>query len=104
MSALLAKAQDAMKGKPHSSECEGFINHLIEAFTTMKTKITKDVRNTLHSLVLTHLVKRTHQASEASRTVLAKVAAKLFKQTDDTDRAGEATADTAKDFCKSAVM
>jgi hypothetical protein len=45
MTALLAKAQDAMKGKP-SSECEGFINHLIEAFTTMKTKITKDVQKT----------------------------------------------------------
>lgn len=85
MSALIAKAQELMKGKPHDAQCEAFVDHLVEAFTAMKTKISKE-------------------ASEASRVVLAKVAAKCFKVADDTDRAGQATRETAKDFRKAVVM
>ena len=47
---------------------------------------------------------RALQASEASREVLAKVAAKCFKVADDTDRAGQATRETGKDFRKAVVM
>jgi hypothetical protein len=44
------------------------------------------------------------QAAEASRPVLAKVAAKCFKGADDQDRAGEATRETSKNFNKARCM
>lgn len=85
MATLISKAQDLMKGQPQDAACTAFINHLIDAFTAMKSKITKD-------------------AAEASRPVLAKVASKCFKVADDQDRAGEATRETAKDFNKARCM
>ena len=116
MSALIPKAQEFMKGKPHDAQSEAFVNHLVEAFTAMKTKISKEVcyaysrapRETCsHSISPPFICfdpHRTFQASEASRVVLARVAAKCFKVADDTDRAGQATRETSKDFRKAVVM
>ena len=44
MSALIPKAQEFMKkGKPSDAQSAAFVDHLIEAFTAMKTKISKEV-------------------------------------------------------------
>ena len=116
MSALIPKAQEFMKGKPTDAQSAAFVDHLIEAFTAMKTKISKEVcyaysrapRGTCAHYIsppsICFYPHRALQASEASREVLAKVAAKCFKVADDTDRAGQATRETAKDFRKAVVM
>ena len=46
MAALIGKAQELMKGRPQDAADAAFVNHLIDAFTAMTSKITKDVRGT----------------------------------------------------------
>jgi hypothetical protein len=114
MATLISKAQDLMKGQPQDAACTAFINHLIDAFTAMKSKITKDVsakncrKPTSFFFAPPPPPTPPHficcQAAEASRPVLAKVASKCFKVADDQDRAGEATRETAKDFNKARCM
>ena len=95
-----------MKGRAHDAAETTFINHLIEAFTAMKSKITKDVRanHTRAHACFFVVSSSSFQAAEASRPVLAKVAAKCFKGADDQDRAGEATRETSKNFNKARCM
>ncbi len=45
MSLLVTKAQELIKGRPPNAADETFINHVIDAVTAVKSKVTKDVRS-----------------------------------------------------------
>jgi hypothetical protein len=42
---LVTKAQELIKGQPHTAADDTFVNHVIDAVTAIKAKVSKDVRS-----------------------------------------------------------